>query len=204
MAESKRWRGQTLHARSLDRREQLLDVGEQLLGTGGAAAVTMRAVIRDANLSPRYFYETFASREDLLIAVYDRVEQQLLERMQRAETGAGLRAGIRNVFLQCGDFFDEDPRRARVLLREPQADDTLRNHSISRVPTFIRLMIPFLGADAGRLAPARDEDLAVRAAALSGALVSLYLEYADGRLEIEREDLADFAADVVFALAGIA
>ena len=72
MNSPKLWRGQTLQDRSSDRREQILVVGEQLLGSGGVAAVTMRAVTRQANLSPRYFYETFDSREDLVIAVYDR------------------------------------------------------------------------------------------------------------------------------------
>lgn len=46
--------------------------GRSLLGDGGAVAVTMRAVVRAAQLSPRYFYESFASREELLFAVHDR------------------------------------------------------------------------------------------------------------------------------------
>ncbi len=45
----KLWRGQTPQDRSGDRREQLLDVAFDLLGTGGSAAVTMRAVTRQVN-----------------------------------------------------------------------------------------------------------------------------------------------------------
>lgn len=200
MSAPKLWRGQTLQDRSSERREQILDVGEQLLGAGGAAAVTMRAVTREANLSPRYFYESFATRDALIIAVYDRLEARLLERLLGISLDGGLRATLREVFDRFGDFFDEDPRRARILLREPLADDTLHNHSVSRTPTFIRAVIPLLGAEAGELTPPDDEDLAIAAAALSGALVSIYLEYADGRLVPDRDRIAQAAVEVVVAL----
>ncbi|WP_328821036.1 hypothetical protein [Nocardia sp. CY41] len=49
MSTPKLWRGQTPQDRSGDRREQLLDVAFDLLGTGGSAAVTMRAVTRQVN-----------------------------------------------------------------------------------------------------------------------------------------------------------
>lgn len=202
MSSPKLWRGQTLRDRSLDRREQMLDVGEELLGTGGAAAVTTRAVMRQANLSPRYFYETFDTREDLLIAVYDRVETRLFERMREVSAAAGLRAAIREIFEICARYFEEDPGRARILLREPLADDTLRAHSADRAPAFLRLLIPILGAEAGAVVPAGDEDLALGAAALGGGLVSLYLEWIDGRLPVGRDRLADTAVAVVFAVLG--
>ncbi|MFC8045412.1 TetR/AcrR family transcriptional regulator [Nocardia sp. NPDC057353] len=202
MSSPKLWRGQTLRDRSLDRREQMLDVGEELLGTGGAAAVTTRAVMRQTNLSPRYFYETFDTREDLVIAVYDRVETRLFERMREVSVAAGLRAAIREIFEICARYFEEDPGRARILLREPLADDTLRAHSADRAPAFLRLLIPVLGAEAGAVVPAGDEDLALGAAALGGSLVSLYLEWTDGRLPVGRDRLAETAVSVVFAVLG--
>lgn len=200
MDSPKKWRGQTLVDRSLDRREQMLDAGEELLGTGGAAAVTMRAVIRQVNLSPRYFYETFDSREDLIVAVYDRVELRLFERMQPVRTDAGLRVAIRSIFEICAAYFEEDPRRARILLREPLADDTLRRHGSDRAPAFLRMLVPLLGAEAGAVTPETDEDVALAATALSGALISLYLDWVDGRLLVDRDRLADTAVEVVFAL----
>ncbi|MFI9408575.1 TetR/AcrR family transcriptional regulator [Nocardia gamkensis] len=204
MSSPKLWRGQTLQDRSIDRREQMLTVGEELLGNGGVAAVTMRAVVREANLSPRYFYETFDSREDLILAVYDRVEAGLIERIQQVDIEAGLPAAIRAVFEACAAYFEEDPRRARILLREPLGDDTLRRHSADRVTAFLRMVISVLGTDADELMPANEEDLAVAATALSGALVSLYLDWADGRLAVGREKLAKSAVAVVFALSAAA
>ncbi|NKY61074.1 TetR/AcrR family transcriptional regulator, partial [Nocardia flavorosea] len=200
MNSPKLWRGQTLQDRSSDRREQILAVGEQLLGSGGVAAVTMRAVTRQANLSPRYFYETFDTREDLVVAVYDRVEMGLFERLQDVPLEAGLPAVVRHSCEICAGYFEEDPGRARILLREPLADDTLRRHRADRAPAFLRMLIAVLGAEAGAMAPRTDEDLAIAATALSGALVSLYLEWVDGDLEADRDRIIDAAVDIVFAL----
>ncbi|MFE0748995.1 TetR/AcrR family transcriptional regulator [Gordonia sp. NPDC058843] len=196
------WRGQTLHDRSLKRREQLLDVGEELLGSAGVGAVTMRAVVREAQLSPRYFYETFSGREDFLVAVYDRVENRLLERVSGVEMGDDFRTSIHAVCVVCGDFFEEDPRRARILLREPLSDDILRDHSARRAQMFVETMLRLLGAESA-MSP-RPERIPALATGLSGALVALYLGFADGRLDIDREQLAETAVDIVYALADAA
>ncbi|MGW5312185.1 TetR/AcrR family transcriptional regulator [Nocardia thailandica] len=203
MSSPKLWRGQTLRDRSAERRERFLAVGERLLGTGGVGAVTMRAVVREADLSPRYFYETFATREDLIAAVYDRVEDGLLERLRAVDVGAGLPATVRSACELCADYFAEDPGRARILLREPLGDDLLRRHSAGRVPAFLRAVVPMLGTEAAELVPESPADLAVTATALSGALISLYLDWTDGILAIRREDLADAAVAVCFALAAV-
>ncbi|MBF6236513.1 TetR/AcrR family transcriptional regulator [Nocardia otitidiscaviarum] len=204
MSSPKLWRGQTLQDRSIDRREQMLAAGAQLLGEGGVAAVTMRAIVREADLSPRYFYESFGSREDLIRAVYDRTENELIERLGAADVSAGLHAAVRSVFEICAEYFDEDPRRARILLREPLADDVLRRHSADRVPAFLRAVIPMLGEPAERMLPVGEEELSIAATALSGALVALYLDWIDGRLAVGRERLAESAVAVVFALAAAA
>ncbi len=134
MNTSKVWGGQSPQDRSSSRRESLLSAAEALLGDGGAVAVTMRAVVRAAQLSPRYFYESFASREELLFAVHDRVEDQLLQRLQNVSSSGDLRDAVRSSFEIIRDFFEEDPRRARILLREPLADDMLRSHSATPYP----------------------------------------------------------------------
>ncbi|MGE2734589.1 TetR/AcrR family transcriptional regulator [Mycolicibacterium vaccae] len=197
MTTPKRWRGQTMRDRSADRRVQLLDVGERLLGAGGSGAVGMRAVCREAGLSPRYFYENFDTREELLVAVYNRVEDRLMNHI----TGDGAAALTpRDVLERCADFFEEDPRRARILLREPLADDTLRKHSVSRTPAFVRALIPVVAPHLPA-AGSRDPDhLEILSTALSGALVALYLEWADGRLNVDRETIAGAAVGIVAAL----
>ena len=200
MTSGKLWRGQTLADRSSDRREQMLTVAERLLGVGGANAVTMRAVVREANLSPRYFYESFASREDLVTAVYDRVTEQLLAQIAALPRPTNRRESVREVLDACRDFFEADPGRARILLREPLADDVLRARRAATVPGFVASVLEMTtGAHASS-----PERLAVVSSALSGALVALYLDYIDGRLLLTPAQLADAAVDLVSAVTRIA
>ncbi|MEU2038574.1 TetR/AcrR family transcriptional regulator [Nocardia niwae] len=200
MSTPKLWRGQTLQDRSGDRREQLLDVAFDLLGTAGSAAVTMRAVTRLANLSPRYFYESFDSREELLTAVYDRVEDGLRERLDELPGGADLPTAVRTALEACASYFEADPRRARVLLREPLADDTLRRHSLRRASAMTRTLAVALGPETTALLPADESSITLAGTALSGALVALYLDWVDGRLEVPRERLAEAATGLVLAV----
>lgn len=197
----KLWRGRTLLDRSADRREQLIEVGFDLLGTAGSGAVTMRAVTRQANLSPRYFYESFDSREALITAVYDRVEQVLLDRLGAIRYDPDPATAIRAALEVCAAYFEEDPRRARVLLREPLTDDTLRRHSAHRTPAFIRTVVPRLGAEA--LVSSNDETLAIVGTALGGALIALYVDWVDGRLPVPRGRLVETAAEIVLSLAQV-
>ncbi|WP_328290836.1 TetR/AcrR family transcriptional regulator [Nocardia aurantiaca] len=200
MSAPKLWRGQTLQDRSGERRDQLLDRAFDLLGAGGAGAVTMRAVTREANLSPRYFYESFDSRETLLAAVYDRTEGALRERLSAIAPGADPHAAIRTGLETCADFFEEDPRRARVLLREPLADDSLRRHITERTPAAVRALAPMLGSSADDLFASSDDTLATLGTALAGALTAVYLEWVDGHLAIGRDQLVDNAVAIVVSL----
>ncbi len=186
--------------RSAERRQQLIDVCIDLLGTGGAASISLRAVCRAATLSPRYFYENFSSLEELLVAAYDQVERQLFERLVDPVEGRQ-RLSIRSVLEICGRYFEEDPRRARILLREPMSDETLRVHQSGKKSVFIRSLVPALERTGRRLAPPDSRELAVMATALSGALIALYLEWIDGRLDVERDVLVDTASDLVTAIA---
>jgi AcrR family transcriptional regulator len=80
----RRYGGKTGTERRAERREQLLDAGLELFGTQGFAAVTIEALCAQAGLNARYFYEQFASREELLGAVYDRHVQAVLRGVQAA------------------------------------------------------------------------------------------------------------------------
>ncbi|MFI5716567.1 TetR/AcrR family transcriptional regulator [Nocardia sp. NPDC051750] len=201
MGAPKLWRGRTLDDRSAERREQLVDVGVDLLGSGGSAAVTMRAVTRLANLSPRYFYENFDDRRALVIAVYDRLETELRTRLSAVAPDTDPQGTVRSALEICATYFEEDPRRARVLLREPLTDDTLREHSAGRLPLFLRTVVPALGDDMDALLPNSEEALVISATALSGALVALYVDWIDGRLPVPRDRLVDAATEIVLSLA---
>jgi AcrR family transcriptional regulator len=80
----RRYGGKTATERRAERRERLLDAGLELFGTRGFAAVTIEALCAEAGLNPRYFYEQFATRDELLGAVYERHVVAVLQTVQTA------------------------------------------------------------------------------------------------------------------------
>lgn len=109
--------GETAADRAARRRRQLLDAGLEVFGTVGYSAATVRQLCREARVADRYFYEEFASTEDLLLAVY----HECLDRLRDAVVaGVGsvegeipdiARAGI----LAFLGVVRDDPRLARVV-----------------------------------------------------------------------------------------
>ena len=55
------------------RRDKLVAAGVELLGGAAGPALTVRAVCRESGLTERYFYESFADRDEFVRAVYDHV-----------------------------------------------------------------------------------------------------------------------------------
>jgi AcrR family transcriptional regulator len=72
MPAGQRYGGRTAEERRAERRERLLDAGLELFGTQGYANTSIEALCAATRLNPRYFYESFKTREELLRAVYDR------------------------------------------------------------------------------------------------------------------------------------
>ena len=69
--------GKTAEERAQDRRARLVDATIALLAEHGEAGTTMTAICARAGLTERYFYESFAHREDALLAALDHVCEQI-------------------------------------------------------------------------------------------------------------------------------
>jgi AcrR family transcriptional regulator len=206
------WAGTTLDARQAARRRQLVAAGYELLGTQGARAVTVRGVVRAARLSERYFYESFADRDALLLAVHDQVAEQaravIVESVAAVAGSAPASGGDRpgpQTYALAGltaftDFLEQDPRRGRVLLQEAFADEVLVRHGVELMPSFAALLVEQIAASFEGLDAT---DAALSSLALVGALTHLYLGWIDGSLEVSRERLVDHAARLILAVAGV-
>lgn len=68
-----KYRGKPVAELRADRRQRLLDTALELFAAQGYAATTINQICAAASVSPRYFYEHFESREQLLRAVYDHI-----------------------------------------------------------------------------------------------------------------------------------
>lgn len=220
---SRTWAGTTLQDRAAVRRAALIEAGTELLGTEGAAGVTVRAVCRATKLSERYFYESFDGRDALLRAVHAQVAAQAREAIvaavaahaagsegdepSAATTEAGddprerrAKALAHAAVAAFTAFLEADPRRGRVLLSESFSDTVLARHDIELVPAFAALLIAQITA----LPDAPDAvDAELTAVALIGALRNLYLVWMEGRPGLSTERLNAHAARLVIAAARV-
>lgn len=194
------WGGATLAARRSARRDRLVAAGLDLLGSQGAAAVTVRSVCRHAGLTDRYFYESFADRTALLLAVFDSVAGEAAELLLGAVAAGGddeqvARAAV-HAFV---GLISDDPRKGRVLLLEPLTEPELGMHGVAATPAFAQIV-------AARLATATSAaDAALIATAIVGALSNLFIRWLDGTHQVAREHLEDFCVRLLLnasALAG--
>lgn len=71
-------------------RDDLIAAAQRLLDRAGdEAAVTIRAVAREAGVAPQSFYLHFPTRDDLLFTLYQRGHDKLHARLQAAAHAAG-------------------------------------------------------------------------------------------------------------------
>ena len=120
LSPARRYRGAEADERRAQRRAQLIAAAVQVYGERGYQNATVKAVCEAAGLTERYFYESFANSEALLLASYETVTHRLLQTLARAGDEAGgdgehrALAMLRAYFgaLQC------EPRSARVFLVE--------------------------------------------------------------------------------------
>lgn len=191
---STRWAGVPVSRRKDERREMLVRAAFRLFGEQGEAALTVRAVCREAELHTRYFYENFADTGELLAAVYDQQAAALADVLARALEEAGpapearTRAGIRNVLR----FISDDPRRGRVLFAEARGNEVLA----------ARRRAAQTGLMDGLIAMGRGPELPVVIAAtmFTGAMTELAQQWADGRLGQDLDAVVDHAVALSLAM----
>ena len=106
--------------RRAERRLKLIDAAIEVYGEVGYRSTTVKAICEAAELTERYFYESFANSETLLIAAYTHVVDHLHAEMTAAAAAAGgnadarLRAALTLYFTR----LQEHPKSARVFLLE--------------------------------------------------------------------------------------
>ncbi len=176
----RRYGGLLRDEREALRRERLLESGLDMFAELGWAGSTVQDICRAAGLSPRYFYELFDSREDLFLAVTqriaDEVEAMVLAAASTADdpltTAAAVLAAIE-------DYFTADPRTIRVALMESLATEQFRQQRRELLLGFsslgARLMRPLRAEPAvGRSARRR---LQMSALVLTGGVVEALIAW---------------------------
>ena len=119
-AADRRYRGSSTEERRAQRREQLIRAAVQVYGERGYRNASVKAVCEAAGLTERYFYESFANSEALLVASFNSVTRFLLDEIEQVGIEAG-GDGVARVRAMLGAYYEalkRDPPSARVFLVE--------------------------------------------------------------------------------------
>ncbi|MBX5487409.1 hypothetical protein MHAS_03579 [Mycolicibacterium hassiacum DSM 44199] len=179
-----RWSGVPLQDRQALRRSELIAAGAALLGGPDGPALTVRAVCKAAGLTERYFYESFADRDEFVRAVYDDVCARAMATLSSATTA-------RDAVERFVKLMVDDPTLGRVLLLAPAVEPVLTRSGADWMPSFIELLQRKLTRITE---PAMQ---AMVATGLIGALTALFTAYLDGRLNVGREQFIDYCVDLL-------
>ena len=148
----------------------------------------MRAVCREAGLTERYFYESFADRDEFVRAVYDDVCNRAMSALMSAGTP-------REAVEKFVALMVDDPVRGRVLLLAPEVEPVLVRSGAEWMPTFIELLQRKLTA----ISDPTIQNMV--ATGLIGALTALFTAYLDDRLTASREQFIDYCVELLLGRA---
>lgn len=122
------------------RKASLLEAGLELLGSNlDPAELTVRGICRQAGVATRYFYESFADKDEFVGAVFDWVVAGLAATTQAAVAAAPPaeqnRAGIANIVRTV----EQDPRVGRLLFSAQISNSTVVRKRQELGPLFAML-----------------------------------------------------------------
>lgn len=132
----RRYGGRTVVARKAERRLRFLEAATRIFAERGYATCSLAEVCAAAGLSKRQFYEEFETREDVLVAAYDRIQDDAAAAVGAALVALGstdpklaLRAGFGAYLESLGS----DPYRAQVAVIEVVGvSDRMETHRRTR------------------------------------------------------------------------
>lgn len=200
-SEGRVYGGMTGADRRTERRAQLIEAGLDLLGAAAEDPLTVRQVCRRAGLTPRYFYESFADRDDLVAAVHEHVVQTIAATTLAAVEAAGarpedqIRAGLERLVRSVAG----DPRHGRVLFSVTLTDSLLARRRLESSRFFARL----LSGQARRSYGIPDGPrLELIAQFLVGGLAQTLTAWLAGAIAMSEEELVAEYVKIFTALAG--
>jgi AcrR family transcriptional regulator len=190
------YRGVDSTDRVAARRGRLLSAGLDVLGSD--MPVTVRGVYRRAELAARYFYESFADKDELVSAVFDSVIADLAATTQAAVAAAPVRektrAGIANIV----QTIASDGRVGRLLFSAQPADPVLVCKRAESSALFAMLSGQHVGS--ALRVPENDR---IRAAAhfVVGGVAQTIGAWLTGAVRLDPDQLVDHLAALLDELA---
>lgn len=158
---SRRYRGVSAEDRRGARRAALVEAAIRLYGERGFASTSIEAVCAEAGLIKRYFYESFDSATDLLVAAFERITAALFDRIDAA-SGPDRVAAMLTAFFTA---LQAHPQFARVFLVEMSGAGPAAEAALEA--TRLALAARLVGAEAAGALAAAGSTGAIRQISLS-------------------------------------
>lgn len=201
MSTQRPYGGRTAVERVADRRHRLVEATIEVVGGGDGARATMTAVCQAAGLTERYFYESFASLDDALLAALDRVCDDIITlTTATVERSTGpVEARVHAVMTAFVDFVQQSPARARVAVTHSSANPRLRarRHELTVV------LADVVAREAARLhagAAWPDDRARLYGLVYVAGLAELLSTWLDGEVPLTASELVDAAAELFLIL----
>jgi AcrR family transcriptional regulator len=192
----------SMEKRRAQRRTQLIAAAKQAFGEYGYQATTVKQICREAELTERYFYESFENLNALFGVTYDQELDRLRETLTLAiassttDVEAMARSGMQAYY----GFLKQDPHAARILLIEiyGTTHDMIRlyRRGVQDFAGLIRGIIELQYPQAQPLVL----DPGLLATALVGAAIQLAMRWYLGGYEESEESMVDNTVAIITAL----
>jgi AcrR family transcriptional regulator len=191
--------GETGAARVARRRAALTEAALDLVAEGGWERVTVRSACARARLNDRYFHESFADRDTLLLATRDAIAADALRTLRQAIDDTAPADRVRAVVDALIDFFSDDPRRGHLVFEPHPA---LRGRRREMLRALSRIVADQAGEILGDRVAA-PPDRALGALTLVSGTMEVFAGWLRGEVDVTREHLADFLVATVDASGGL-
>jgi AcrR family transcriptional regulator len=187
--------------RRAQRRERLLEACLELLGTDGWQATTVTAVCERARLTPRYFYESFKDRDELLAAIFDAIVLEVTDEVRGAlaPVPTNPHETVRATVAAWVEVATEDPRKGRIVFVEALGgSEALMRKRLLTMRRFAELISSQARTYYG-VSPGDSRALDLAAIVVAGGLVQTMIEWLEGGLEHTAEEVVEDYAKVCAA-----
>jgi AcrR family transcriptional regulator len=191
------FRGVSAEQRRAERRERLLEAALDLIGEGGWGSATMTAICNRARLTERYFYESFADREQLYLALMDELAEEtaLLVLGAVDEAPDDLAAKVRAAFGAFVELLATDRRKAHVALLDVVGSEAVQRRRREIVRDFAHLMAERARVELGDAAP-DERELELTSLVLVSGLGEVVVTWLDGTLDTTTDELVERATEL--------
>jgi AcrR family transcriptional regulator len=198
MAQVRPYRGVEAADRVAERRRRFLEAGLDVLGSDSdLSELTVRGICRRAGVALRYFYESFADKDELVAAVFDWVIADIAATTQAAVTAAPVmeqsRAGMANIVRTIA----ADTRVGRLLFSAQLSNPVVVRKRAESGALMAMLMFQHAGA-----LGARNNDLVKAASHFAvGGVGQTITAWLAGDVALDTDQLVDQLAAIIDQLA---